>query len=593
MLLFVCTTKKEKKMRIVRVNMTDASIVEKEFVQSEWGYYGGRGLIDAMITVKELDPKCDPLGPDNILSIATGLFAGTMMTSAGRVSVSAKSPLTHTISESNAGGIMGKWLDEQQIKIISFFGQAPEGKLYYLHVDPNGKISLEDASFLSMKLNYETSALLRAKYGDDVAIASIGPAGERKGLVANVMMSEYKSGYMCRAAARGGMGAVLGSKGVKAIVVEKSNKPYRPTLPAETAEEFKEACKICAKAVVSNPMTGGLQRKYGSVYGATAVAQMGALPVNNFRGKKVDAGVYVADQWYNTLIERGGHGTIPCQPGCVCCCSNEVHDENGNYLTAGIEYDTVALMGPNQGIYDITYVTSADRFCDDYGIDTIDTGCALGVAMDEGVIQFGDAEGALKFLKRAADPDDPYGQVLINGCQAMGEYLHAKRIPTGKRRGLPAYDPRVLPSYGMTYERATDGADHTAASALLSRKDLCPEDQADISHANSAACDNFELCLFCWGSMLYNPDALNAVGRAAGDIVGIPGMDASLCQKIGREILYMEHKFNDDAGFTLADDKIADFFYTEPAENGQVYKSPFTKSYVELADERAAAAKEQ
>ncbi len=580
-------------MRIVKVNMTDASIVEEEFRQSDWGYYGGRGLIDAMVTTKQLDPKCDPLGPDNILSIATGLFAGTMMTSSGRLSVSAKSPLTHTIGESNAGGIMGKYLDEQQIKIISVYGMAPEGKKYFLHVDPDGKITLEDASFLSMKLTYETSALLREKYGDNIAIAAIGPAGERKGLVANVMMSEYKTGYMCRAAARGGMGAVMGSKGLKAIVVEKSNKPYKPTLPAETAEEFKEACKICAKAVTANPMTGNLQRKYGSVYGATAVAQMGALPTNNFRGQKVDVGCYVAEEWYKTMTERGGHGTIPCQPGCVCCCSNEIHDEDGNYLTAGIEYDTVALMGPNQGIYDITYVTSADRFCDDYGIDTIDTGCALGVAMDEGLIQFGDAKGALAFLKRAADPDDKYGQVLINGCQALGEFIGAKRIPTGKRRGMPAYDPRVLPSYGMTYERATDGADHTAASALLSRTDLCPEDQADVSHARSACCDNFEMCLFCWGSLLYNPDALAAVARAAGDVVGKPGVGVELIEEIGRDILYMEHKFNDDAGFTFADDKIADFFYTEPAENGQVYKSPFTKSYVELADERAAAKKEQ
>ena len=107
-------------MRIIRVDMTTATIKEEEFRQEDWWYYGGRGLIDAMITDKELDPNCDPLGPDNILSFANGLFAGTMMTSSGRLSVSAKSPLTGGIKESNAGGTFGRWMCEQQIKMISF-----------------------------------------------------------------------------------------------------------------------------------------------------------------------------------------------------------------------------------------------------------------------------------------------------------------------------------------------------------------------------------------------------------------------------------------------------------------------------------------
>lgn len=578
-------------MRIIRVDMTTATIKEEEFRQEDWWYYGGRGLIDAMITDKELDPNCDPLGPDNILSFANGLFAGTMMTSSGRLSVSAKSPLTGGIKESNAGGTFGRWMCEQQIKMISFYGQPADGKKYYLYVDPEGNLSLEDASWLSMKLTYETSELLRNKYNDDIALACIGPAGERQALVSAIMCSEFRSHFMCRAAARGGLGAVMGSKGIKAIVIDKARNPYKPAIPAETEEEFREACRTVAKAVTSNPMTGGLQRKCGSAAGVGATGALGALPTNNFSGKRVDFSRLAPDAWMAALVGQGGHGTIPCQPGCVCCCSNEFHDKDGNYLSAGIEYETLVFMGCNLGIWSPNFVAAGDRFCDDYGIDTIDIGCGIAVAMDEGVLPFGDEEAAMKMLRSVMDPDDYYGKVLINGCQAMGEFLHAKRIPTGKRQALAAYDPRVLVGFGMTFERSPMGADHTSAMALLNRKDLIPEDQVDLNQANSACCDDFDICLFCWGSIAFDPTARAAIARAAGAFLGKSGVGPELIEEIGRKILYIEHKFNQRAGFTMADDKIGDFFYTEPAEaSGKPYTSPLKRSFLEIADERVAAA---
>lgn len=578
-------------MRIVRINMTEGTVKEEEFRQEDWWYYGGRGLIDAMITDKELDPLCDPLGPDNILSFATGLFAGTVMTTSGRLSVSGKSPLTGGIKESNAGGTFGRWMSEQQIKIMSFYGQAPEGKQYYLYVDPQGNISLKDASFLSMKKTYETCDALRSMYSDDISIACIGPAGERKALVSAILVTEYKSGNPCRAAARGGMGAVMGSKGLKAIVLDKAEKPFRTPIPEETAAEFRAACKAVATAVTTNPMTGDLQRRCGSAAGVGATGKMGALPVNNFSGKRADYSGLAPEGWMAALIGNGGHGEIPCQPGCVVCCSNEFHDTEGNYLSAGIEYENLVFMGCNLGIWNPNFVAWGDRFCDDYGLDIIDTGCAIAVAMDEGLLEFGDEEAAKKFLQKAADTEDDLGKILVNGCQAMGEHLNARRIPTGKRQALAAYDPRVLKGFGMTFERSPMGADHTSASALLSRTDLCPEDQVDLNQANSACCDDFDICLFAWGSVAFDPTARAAIARAAGALLGKEDPGQELIETIGRKILYIEHKFNERAGFTIADDKIGDFFYTEPAEaTGMPYTSPLKRSFLEIADERAAEA---
>ena len=579
-------------MRIIKIDMTNKTITEEEFRQEDWGYLGGRGLIDEMVT-KNLDPMCDPLGPDNVLSFATGLFCGTIMTTSGRLSIGGKSPLTGGIKESNAGGTFSRWMNEQQIKMITVEGKPADGKQYYLYVSKDGKLSLEDASFISMKMTYDTCETLRKKYSDDISIACIGPAGERGSLVSSILVTEFDSHCPCRAAARGGLGAVMGSKGLKAIVIDKAEKPYKTQIPSETAAEFKEACKVVTNAITTNPMTGDLQRKCGSAAGVGATGKMGALPWKNFSGKICPEYEKLAPAgWMAALTGQGGHGTIPCQPGCVVCCSNEFHDKDGNYLSAGIEYETLVFMGTNLGIFNPNFVASGDRFCDDYGVDTIDIGCAIAVAMDCGICEFGDEEAAMKLLKSIQDPDDELGRVILNGCQATGEHLHAKRIPTGKRQALAAYDPRVLKGFGMTFERSPMGADHTAAAAKTSRTDLIPEDQVDMNQANSACCDDFGVCLFAWGSVAFEPTARDAIARAAGALCGKSGVGQEIIEDLGRKMLYIEHTFNKGAGFTIEDDRIGDFFYTEPAEvTGKPYESPLTRSFLEIADERAAEKK--
>lgn len=581
-------------MKILRVDMTTATVTEEPFDQKDYGYFGGRGLADVILT-NECDPLCDPLGPDNILIFANGYFVGTTMTTSGRLSVAGKSPLTGGIKESNAGGTISRYLANQGIKMIIVKGQPQNDEKYYLYIDPQGNISLKDASVVWGLGNYDLGDKLREIHGPNLAIASIGQGGEKLSKVASVMVTEFNTNHPCRAAARGGLGAVMGSKGLKAVVVDKAENPYKVTVPAEYADEFKEACKVINKAIMDNPTTGQLQPKYGSAAGVGATGQLGALPYLNFSGKRCPEYEKLAPEgWGAHLFGQGGRGTLPCQPGCVVRCSNEYIDKDGNYLSAGIEYETLALCGSNLGIFEPDVIVAIDRFCDDFGVDTIDIGAGVGVAMDCGVLEFGDCEGALALVRSMADDETGLGSVLRNGCQAVGEHLNAKRIPTGKRQALAAYEPRVMTGFGMTFERSPMGADHTSGMALLMRQDLSPEDQVDTNQANMAACDNF-ICLFPWGSVVFHPEAKAAMARAIGIMAGLPeGPGPEIIEKIGRDMLFMEHSFNEKIGFTMADDKIGNFFYEEPAEaTNAPYTSPMKRSFLEIARERMAEAEKE
>ena len=575
-------------LRILRVDMTTATVTEEPFNQKDYGYYGGRGLIDVILS-KEGNPTCDPLGPDNLLIFATGLLAGTNMTTSGRLSVGGKSPLTGGIKESNSGGTMARTLIDQAIKMVIVKGKAPEGKLYYLYVSPEGKASLECADEIAMKGNYELGDILRAKYNDEIAIASVGPAAERGALTSSVMVTEFKTHHPCRAAARGGMGTVMASKGLKAVVVEEPVEAYKPVIPEEYKEEFQDCVRRVAKSITDNPMTRETYPNLGSAAGVDVTGMMGGLPYKNFSGKRCEYQNLASPGWTGVMKAQGGHGGMPCQKGCIIRCTNEFVGKDGKYLSGGIEYETLALCGSNLGIFDPNFVATVDRFCDDYGLDTIDTGAAIGVAMDCGVLEFGDQEAALKLLYSVQDENSELGKVLLKGCQAMGEHLGAKRIPTSKRQALAAYDPRVIPGFGRTFERSPMGGDHTSGSAMLNRTDLSPDDQVDAMQALTAACDNY-VCLFAWGSISMNPDGKAALARAVGIFCGDaegPGIDPDFFEALGRKMLYFEHSFNKANGWTFEDEKVPDFFYNEPAEaNGKVFERLITRSFLDIADER-------
>ncbi len=561
-------------MRFITVNLSTKEVTETVFNQEEWGYFGGRGIIAKLLT-DTVDPTIDALGPDNPLIYCTGYFAGTILSTSNRLSIGAKSPLTGGIKESNSGGTMARRFTDHQIKILRFVGQSEDW--VYCYIDKLGQVHLKDAGEFVGMWTYAMCDEFRRIYNDRVAISCIGPAGEQLARTASIMSAEMNTGLPCRAGARGGMGAVMGSKKLKALVVEHSDNPWIRRLPADQDAEFRELNKKIVEAIKTNPLSGNVMPLYGSAAGVDTTGKMGALPWNNFNGKFCpDWEKLGTKAWRDALISHGGHSTIPCQPSCLARCSNEYHHSDGHYLSAGIEYETVALCGSNLGIFDPDVVCTLDRLCDDMGCDTIDMGCSLGVMMDNGVMEFGDANAAITMAKTALSPENPYGKALLDGCAAVADYLGVdkkegiKRVPTSKRQAFAAYDPRVLRGYGLTWERGPMGADHTSGSAATYIPNLTPEQQADFSLAANCTCDCF-MCLFTWSAVFYNQEAKPAICRMAGILAGKEeGPGVEMIQENGMAILNLEYAWNERAGIHHKDDYFYggkdNFMYHEPIE---------------------------
>ena len=565
-------------MKTLRVDMTRGALREEPFRQADYGFLGGRGLIARTLT-DECDPRCDALSKDNVLVFATGLFAGTALSSCNRLSIGAMSPLTGTIKESNAGGMLAKRMSDHGVKRILVTGAPESDRLYLLHIDPNGCPALLPADEYAGMQNYAFCDAMRARFGQKTAVASIGVAGEHRALASTVQVTEFQTGHPCRAAARGGIGAVMGAKGLKAVVIDPAAVPAAPMPSDADKAEFLRLNRIVTDAILHNPLTGDTMHKSGSAAGIDVTGKMGALPVDNFSGRFSERWQQLdSAHWTARLVQHGGRGGVPCQPGCVVRCSNAYHDSTGAYLSAGIEYETIGLCGANIGVYDPDAIARLDRLCDDLGLDTIEIGDAIAVAMDAGALPFGDADGALRLVETLYTKEgapSPLQSALPNGCAAVGDLLHAERVPTAKRQAMAAYDPRVIKGYGMCFERSPMGADHTSGSALTFRKDLSPLAQADTALMQTCTCDNF-MCLFPWAAVNYHPEARVAICQMAGLLTGKPQSDASLIDSLGAETLSLERAFNAAAGLTAADDRLAPFFYTEPAAaTGEPYVSPF------------------
>ncbi|MBQ3387433.1 MAG: hypothetical protein IJG53_08950 [Eggerthellaceae bacterium] len=561
-------------MRFITVDLATKEITETEFHQEDYGYFGGRGIVAKLLT-EYCDPTCDPLGPDNVLIFTTGFFSGTILSTSNRLSIGCKSPLTGGIKESNSGGTMARRLTDHKIKVIMFKNQSPDW--VYAYVDKEGQLHLEDASEYVGMWTYDTCDAFRAKYNDRVAISCIGPVGEKLGRTGSVMSAEMNTGLPCRASARGGTGAVLGSKKLKALVVEHSDHPYVVQLPPEQDAEFRELNKKIVAAIKANPLSGNVMPLYGSAAGVDTTGKMGALPYKNFNGKFCpDWEKLGTVAWRDALLSGGGHSTIACQPSCLARCSNEFHGRDGNYLSAGIEYETVALCGSNLNIFDPDKVVTLDRLGDDMGCDTMDMGAALGVMMDNGVLEWGDADGAIAMAKTMLDEDSEWGPTLRDGCAAVADKLGIdkkegiKRVPVSKRQAFAAYDPRILRGYGLTWERGPMGADHTSGSAATYIPTMTPEQQADFSLAANCTCDCF-MCLFTWSAVFYNPEAKPAICRMAGILAGKEeGPGPEMIQMNGGQILALEYAWNEKAGYYHEDDyfygREDNYMYHEAAE---------------------------
>jgi len=528
---------------------------------------GGRALTSSIVA-REVPPECDPLGPDNKLVIASGLLSGTNAPNSGRVSVGAKSPLTSGIKESNAGGTAGYALGRMGIAGIVIEGQPPEGQWYTLVVTPSGG-KLESASELVGLGNYDTVGLLAESYGESVSCMTIGQAGEMGLKAASIAVTDREH-RPTRHAGRGGLGAVMGSKGIKAVVID--HQKVNEVTYADR-EAFVDAGKRFAKHLLNHPVCGESLPTYGTNVLARIVNGVGGYPTRNFSTGQFEGVESISgERQHDVILERGGKVNHGCSPTCVIQCSRVYHDKDGQYLTKGPEYETVWAHGAHCCIDDLDAIAQMDRMEDDIGLDTIETGVTLGVAMAGGLLEFGDAQAAINLLEEVRK-GTPVGRTIGNGAAATGEAYNVKNVPVVKGQAIPAYDPRSIKGIGVTYATSTMGADHTAGYSIVTNvlevggyiDPLKPEGQVDLSRGlqiATAALDTTGLCLFVAFAVLDTPDALQAIVDMINARVGTT-LTVDDVTELGKDVLSTERDFNRRAGFTEADDRLPGFFQTE------------------------------
>jgi len=492
------------------------------------------------------------------LIFSAGPFAGSNWSNANRTSVGCKSPLTGGIKEANSGGSFGLALGQLHLAGFTLNGVSSQWVVIHLHKD--GSYSFDDAGAYMGKGNFECAELLHEKYGPKVSLAICGPIGERLGLLAGIAMSDTDR-RPARLAARGGVGAVMGSKKVKAVVVDLNKLP--------TFHDRKKVLKGVKKyaALLKEDDAINVLKDYGTAMMADYTNHVGGLPVNNFSSGQqvgVDAGPLKmgGDFIREQNMERGGEPAHACMPGCLIECSNVYADAEGNEIVSPVEYETLGLMGTNCGIADPDDLARLNYIANDLGIDTIETGAMMGVLLDAGLAEFGDVPFLTSVLEEIRNGTEQ-GVLWSQGTARVGEHYKVNRTPVIKKQAISAYDPRVIEVTGISMMLTAQGADHTTGNAPkyeCSGKGV--DELVDISMEMQTICataDSLGLCVF--GRSVTNAH-VGFIVESINDALGTD-FDASFFRTIGLETLKYEAQFNKAAGFTEADDELPEFFYEE------------------------------
>ena len=554
-------------MKFINVNMTAGSVITRK-VPDEYTGLGGRALTSTMIN-NEVPADCDPLGPQNKLILAPGYLSGTPLINTSRLSIGAKSPLTGGIKESNVGGTVAADLARLGITALIIEGSAPAGEYYLLKIDINGDAELIDADPHKGLRTYALVDKLKQAYGSKNSITGIGPAGEFQLAAASIQTTDT-DGRPCRAAGRGGLGAVMGSKGLKAIIVAQGGKSADEL--ADPAA-FKETSKAYAKAVKADEFSGQVLPEFGTAILVEPINAAGAFPTRNARSGQFEQATKISGETLAaTIKQRGGKTTHKGCAGCIINCSNEFVDKTGKYITSSLEYETIWAMGGMIGNDDLDIIARLDFLCDDIGLDTMSTGVAVAVAMDAGYRQFGDGQAAIAMVEEIAAGTD-FGKILGNGPAAVGKHLNHDRVPVIKGQSIAAYDPRAIQGMAVTYATSPMGGDHTAGWVVdQNLKDFggtldpfAAAGQVEASRdtqIHMAAVDSIGLCDFAQ-SGLATPEGIQNVYKMitakSGQTFGEDDWS-----ELGLKVLKAERAFNRRAGFTNKDDRLPRMFYEEP-----------------------------
>ena len=550
--------------KIFRVNMSDLSVKIEE-VPSAWAGLGGRALTSTVVAA-EVPPTCHPLGPYNKMVFAPGLLSGTAASNSGRMSFGTKSPLTGGIKESNAGGTSAQMFAKMGIKALIIEGMPKDlDKWYSIAVTKDGATISEETELIG-KGNFAVVEALQARLGKKIGVITLGPAGEMKMLTANISVKDPESHI--RSHGRGGVGAVMGSKKVKFISIDDKDAPG---VTIADPEKFKAAGKVFSKALIDHPVSGQGLPTYGTNVLVNILNEAGGLPTRNFTYGQYEFHDKVSGEFmHDRIVERGGKPKHGCHAGCLIQCSQIYNDKDGKYLTSGFEYETVWALGANAMIQELDDIAEADSIMDDLGMDSIETSVMFGVAMEAGVLPWGDGRGVVRLLKEEMGKGTPLGRILGGGTEHVGTTYGVTRVPVVKHQAIPAYDPRSVKGIGITYATSTMGADHTSGYTIATNilgvgghvDPLKKDGQVDLSRnlqIATAAVDSTGMCIFVAFPALDIPECLPALIDMINARFGI-ALTGDDVVSLGKYVLKLEHKFNLDAGMTNLDDRLPEFF---------------------------------
>lgn len=564
---------------ILRINTASGNGKRESHSSTEY-LLGGRTLSSRLVS-REVPGDCEPLGKKNALYFCNGALSGTTVSSSDRISIGGKSPLTGGIKESNAGGIVGTRMSQLGLRAISLEGAPARDAEWQIFVIGKDGVERLSGEFLAGKGVYEKSELLSEKFGKKAGCITIGPAGENLLYTAGIACSD-PHGVCSRYAGRGGLGAVMASKRVIALVL-RDDGDVKPEIKDQ--EKFKAGSRKIVQMLKENPVSSKFT-KFGTAAMVDICQALKVLPTRNFtHGVMEGAEKINAQTMYDTIKERGGDGLTQhaCMHPCAIQCSNVYPDKDGKLLCSPVEYETMALMGSNLCLKNLDTIATMNRIANDVGVDTLDCGAAIGVAMEAGLAEFGDNEAAINMMEEIRNLT-PLGRILASGCKIAAQVLGIRHAPHVLGQGVPAYEPRGSKGMAVTYLSSPMGADHTFGFTL--RDEDVPtskEGKVELSkkfQMIGSRMDAMGMCNFVRYSVRDDMGPLlDLIEARYGEVISEEEFDNMV-----KETLKLEHQFNSDAGIPASAHRFAETFYDE--------RQPETGEVVDITDEETVQAME-
>jgi len=572
--------------KILRVNLTNGTIAS-EPLNMHWArqYLGSRGLATKYL-VEEIDPKVEPLAAENKIIWSTGPLTGTMASTGGRYTVVTKGPLTGAIACSNSGGYWGAELKFAGWDMVIFEGRSP--KPVYLSIEDD-KVELRDAAHLWGKSVWETEEIVKKQHQDPLTrVSSIGKAGENLVRFAAIVNDLH------RAAGRSGVGAVMGSKNLKAVVVRGTKGVANLVNPKEFMRVTFEKKKILA----DNAVTGQGLPTYGTQVLMNVINEIGASPTRNHRDVQFEGAKDISAEAMATPRKTDGKKPLITNQACFGCtiaCGriqkiDPTHfsvENKPQYwgATGGLEYEAAWALGNANGVNDLEALQYANVMCNEQGMDPISFGATIGAVMElyeMGVLTkeqlgieapFGSARALVHFAEITANGEGFGKEIGEGSARLTKKYGHPDLSMTVKGQEFPAYDSRGIQGMGLAYATSNRGACHlrgyTVASEVLGipvkTDPLVAEGKASLVKAfqdATAAFDAAGICIFtsfAWGLSDVQPQVAAACGEE---------FTLDRLNEIGERIWNMERDFNNKAGFSAKDDTLPKRLLTEPAKSG-------------------------